>query len=134
MVSPCASIDTYTVYVNCFSFDLTATTTTTKCIFSITCTSLHSVSNYIAENSPPSLRGTLTGFIEIFITIGIIYGYAIGQWLTYEFPYDFPWKYTFKFATLFGIIMFFGMLSLPESPRWLVSAGRPLYEALEVCV
>jgi len=93
--------------------------------------SLHAIPNFVAENSPPNLRGTLGGFIEIFMTIGQIYSYAIGQWLTYEFPYDYPWKYTFKFGTLFGIIMFFGMLALPESPRWLVGAGRPLYEALE---
>ena len=46
----------------------------------------------------------------------------------------YSWKYTFKFATIFSITMFFGMLYLPDSPRWLVSAGRPLYEALEVRV
>jgi MFS family permease len=93
--------------------------------------SLHAIPNFIAEHSPPNLRGTLCAFIEVFITVGQIYSYAIGQWLTYEFPYDYPWKYTFKFGTLFGIFMFFGMLSLPDSPRWLVSTGRPLYEALE---
>ena len=92
---------------------------------------LHSIPNYISEFSPPQMRGVLGGFIEVSMTIGIIYGYAIGQWLTYEFPYGYAWKYTFKFATIFGLLMFFGMLYLPESPRWLVSAGRPLYEALE---
>lgn len=92
---------------------------------------MHAVPSYISEFSPASLRGTLGGMIEIAATVGIIYAYAIGQWLTYEFPYGFSWKYTFKFATIFGILMFFGMLYLPDSPRWLVSSGRPLYEALE---
>lgn len=88
-------------------------------------------SQFIAENSPPKLRGALTGFIEVAITLGIIYGYGVGMWLYETFPTGYSWKYTFKFATIFGVGMFFGMLYLPESPRWLVSAGRPLYEALE---
>lgn len=67
---------------------------------------------------------------EIYVCINIK-GYAVGQWLTMAFPYGFAWKYSFKFATIFGVVMFFGMLFLPETPRWLVSAGRPLYEALE---
>ena len=86
---------------------------------------------FIAEISPSKLRGALTGFIEVSLTIGIIYGYAVGMWLYEAFPTGYSWKYTFKFATIFGVGMFFGMLYLPESPRWLVSAGRPLYEALE---
>jgi MFS family permease len=67
----------------------------------------------------------------VSITIGIIYGYAVGMWLYETFPEGYSWKYTYKFATIFGVGMFFGMLYLPESPRWLVSSGRPLYEALE---
>jgi len=79
--------------------------------------SMHSAPVYIAEMSPPEIRGLLVSLKEAFIVIGILLSFTVG-WIYQDQPSG--WREIFGFAAVPALIVCCGMLLLPPSPRWLV--------------
>lgn len=86
------------------------------------------IPTYQAECSKPHKRG-----MHICIEGGTV---AIGTFISYWIDYgvhwihntasinDFVWRFPIAFQCVFGIVIIVGMLSLPESPRWLLTKER----------
>lgn len=86
-----------------------------------------SVPLYIAEISPTRIRGTLVSLFQLLITIGIMVSYLSDSIFTV--PDNHPaytecWRPMFYMGAIPALIMFIGMIFLPETPRWLISKGR----------
>ncbi|MEB3369422.1 sugar porter family MFS transporter [Saccharopolyspora mangrovi] len=79
-----------------------------------------SVPAYIAEIAPPESRGRLVSINQIMISSGILLSYLAGFLLAEAAA----WRWMLGLAAVPSLLMFVGLLSLPESPRWLVSRGR----------
>eukprot|EP00903_Cladosiphon_okamuranus_P005490 g5473.t1 len=76
---------------------------------------------YIAEASPSHIRGKLVTLNTLFITVGqVVAGVVDG--LYSGTPGG--WRYMLGLSGVPSFFMTLGFLFLPESPRWLVSAGR----------
>jgi SP family galactose:H+ symporter-like MFS transporter len=75
---------------------------------------------YIAEIAPADRRGALVSLNQLMITIGILLSYIVGVIFT---PIE-GWRYMFSVALIPALILFIGMFSLPESPRWLFEHGQ----------
>jgi len=78
---------------------------------------------YISEIAPPSKRGRLVGAQQWAITWGILIMFYISYGCSFiDGPSSFriPWA----LQMIPAIILFFGMMVLPESPRWLASKDR----------
>lgn len=80
---------------------------------------------YIAEISPPAIRGRLVGFFEIQFQIGAVFGF----WIPYGVNRNLPvstqqWIIPFALQLIPGGILFFGMLLCRETPRWLAKSGQ----------
>ncbi|KAJ5690713.1 hypothetical protein N7462_005105 [Penicillium macrosclerotiorum] len=85
---------------------------------------------YISELSPPSKRGRLVGSQQWAITWGILIMYYISFGCSYiggdtattysQAVFRIPWGVQMVPA----ILLFFGMMILPESPRWLARHDR----------
>lgn len=87
---------------------------------------------YISEIAPAEYRGRLTSLQQMAIVLGLFFAflvnYLIAQaaggaseifWLGYP-----AWRWMF-WAELVPVVLFFlGLLVIPESPRYLVAAGR----------
>lgn len=85
---------------------------------------------YISEIAPPEIRGALLVLQEFSIVFGIV----IAFWTTYGTRYmssEWSWRLPFLIQMIPGLILGFGIVFLPYSPRWLSSKGRD-NEALEV--
>ena len=79
---------------------------------------------YIAEISPTKSRGTLVSMFQLMITIGIMVSYLSDS--AFAVPDGDPafttvWRSMFYVGVIPAIIMFAGMIFLPETPRWLIS-------------
>ncbi|XP_043713480.1 probable polyol transporter 6 isoform X3 [Telopea speciosissima] len=85
---------------------------------------------YSAEISSSSHRGALTSLPELCITLGILIGY-ISNYAFAKLPLKLGWRMMLGVAAIPSIGLAFGILKLPESPRWLVLQGR-LKDAKEV--
>lgn len=86
-----------------------------------------SVPLYIAEISPTRIRGVLVSLFQLLITIGIMVSYLSDSIFTV--PDNHPaytecWRPMFYVGAIPALIMFVGMIFLPETPRWLISKGR----------
>ena len=75
---------------------------------------------YIAELAPPEKRGRLVTFFNISIGVGILTAGLVGAFLQDIWS----WRVMFSVAAIPAVILLFGMLPLPESPRWLVGQKR----------
>jgi MFS transporter, SP family, galactose:H+ symporter len=75
---------------------------------------------YLAETAPPSRRGALVSLNQLMITVGILVSYLVG----YALAEDANWRWMLGLGALPGLVLFVGMLPLPESPRWLAGMGR----------
>nr|POE48826.1 atp-dependent dna helicase hus2/rqh1 [Quercus suber] len=78
---------------------------------------------YISEISPPEIRGTLLVLEEFSIVTGIV----IAFWITYATQYitsEWAWRLPLLLQVVPGLLLGFGTLYLPFSPRWLVSRSR----------
>ena len=80
---------------------------------------------YLAELAPTEKRGTLAGRNELAIVIGVLLAFTINAIIAGLFGHhDAVWRYMLAVCAIPAIVLFFGMLRMPESPRWLLSHGR----------
>jgi len=89
---------------------------------------------YIAEISPPKIRGTMVSFNQLNIVIGISTAFftnylilKLGQsdmaWANaLEFD-KFNWRWMLGLETLPALLYFFSLFIVPRSPRWLMMRG-----------
>jgi sugar porter (SP) family MFS transporter len=87
---------------------------------------------YLAEISPYERRGSLVTRNEFMIVFGQFLAFAINA-IIYNIwgDNDVVWRYMLLVAVLPAFVLFFGMLRMPESPRWLVHKERD-QDALDV--
>jgi SP family arabinose:H+ symporter-like MFS transporter len=90
---------------------------------------------YIAEISPPQLRGRMVSFNQLNIVIGISLAFFTNYWILQLGKSDASWAQALKFdlyawrwmlslEILPAILFFFGLFLVPKSPRWLIMKGR----------
>ncbi len=75
---------------------------------------------YLAETAAPERRGALVSMNQLMVTVGILVSYLAG----YALSYGGLWRWMLGLGALPGLILFLGMLGVPESPRWLAGHGR----------
>lgn len=87
---------------------------------------------YLSEMSPANRRGRMVTMNELMIVTGQLMAFTFNAILATTFgDVSHIWRYMLVIATLPAVILWFGMLVMPESPRWLASKGR-FGEALAV--
>jgi len=90
------------------------------------------VPTYLAEMAPAGGRGRLVTMNELMIVSGQLLAFVsnaiIGQIWGHEASI---WRWMLAIAMVPAVGLFFGMLFVPNSPRWLVARGRPA-DALRV--
>lgn len=87
---------------------------------------------YLAEVAPSNKRGRMVTQNELMIVTGQLLAFVFNAIIAIALAGDpHVWRYMLAVCAIPAIVLFFGMLCLPESPRWLVSKGK-VSEALEV--
>jgi major inositol transporter-like SP family MFS transporter len=90
------------------------------------------VPTYLAEMSPVEGRGRMVTQNELMIVTGQFLAFIFNAMIGVSFSEtSHVWRYMLAIAPLPAIFLWFGMLRMPESPRWLVSKGK-INEALLV--
>ncbi len=92
---------------------------------------------YIAEISPPLMRGKLVSINQLTIVIGILLAQTINWLIARPVPPGASaaeilnswngqngWRWMFGVTAGPSILFFAGTLAVPESPRWLAKSGR----------
>lgn len=77
---------------------------------------------YIAEISPAHIRGRMVAINQLTIVIGILVTNLVNYSLRNNGT-D-AWRWMFGLGAVPSILFIFGVLWLPESPRWLMQADR----------
>lgn len=78
---------------------------------------------YMSELAPARLRGRLNGLNQTMIVSGMLISYIM-DYVFKDLPTVWGWRIMLAFAAVPAIILFFGVLKLPESPRFLVKHGQ----------
>src|SRR3954451_3812310 len=76
---------------------------------------------YIAEQTPPKIRGGVVSFNQLMIVSGILCAY-IADWALKGVTAN--WRWMLGVAAIPGLALLIGMFFVPYSPRWLVEKGR----------
>ena len=76
---------------------------------------------YISEQAPPRLRGGVSSFNQLMVTTGILVAYLVAAGFQ-NVPGT--WRWMLGLSVVPGLALAIGMLTVPASPRWLVSRGR----------
>jgi SP family galactose:H+ symporter-like MFS transporter len=74
---------------------------------------------YISEVAPPESRGRLVSFFQLAVTIGILVAYLVG----FAFDGIEGWRWMLGLGCVPALALAFGMIRMPQSPRWLVMHG-----------
>jgi MFS family permease len=75
---------------------------------------------YISEIAPVDIRGKLVSINQLALTSGIVASYLID----YVFADSQAWRWMFAMAVIPAVAFGFGLIFIPDSPRWLISHGR----------
>ncbi|MNB85388.1 putative metabolite transport protein CsbC [compost metagenome] len=75
---------------------------------------------YMSEIAPANVRGKLSGLNQLMIVSGMLLSYTVA--FIFE-PIPNSWRLMLGSAAVFAIILYLGMLKLPESPRYLIKNG-----------
>ncbi|KAM5356463.1 hypothetical protein ACJ41O_003109 [Fusarium nematophilum] len=81
---------------------------------------------YISESGPPAIRGRLIGIFEIFLQFSQIFGFWVNYGVNIHIApdNDSQWHIPFALQIIPGTLLIICMFFQPESPRWLLNAGR----------
>ena len=77
---------------------------------------------YIAEISPPKLRGSLVSLNQLMIVLGISASFFSNYFLLGVGENN--WRWMLGMDAVPAILYFFLLFAVPESPRWLFSRGE----------
>jgi sugar porter (SP) family MFS transporter len=93
---------------------------------------------YIAEVAPAAIRGKLVAINQLTIVIGILLAQSINWYVVRDLPTGATdefirsswfgqqgWRWMFGLTALPSLLFLFGVMLVPESPRWLAKEGRP---------
>ena len=75
---------------------------------------------YLTEVAPVRWRGGLISCNELMTTLGILLAYVVGAALA-ETPGG--WRVLYGIPLFLALVQFLGMLTMPQSPRWLLAKG-----------
>ena len=78
---------------------------------------------YMSEMAPARLRGRLSGLNQTMIVSGMLISY-VGDYLLKDISGDLAWGLMLGLAAVPAVILFLGVLRLPESPRFLIQRGE----------
>jgi len=90
---------------------------------------------YIAEISPPALRGRMVTFNQLFIVFGIFLAFCSNLlivkltnlpagWVSALDLVHSTWRWMLGLGALPAVLYLFALLTVPESPRWHAMHGR----------
>jgi sugar porter (SP) family MFS transporter len=82
-----------------------------------------SVPAYMSELAPARLRGRLSGLNQTMIVSGMLISYIV-DFLLKDLPDGWAWRVMLATAAVPAVILYLGVLRLPESPRFLVKVGK----------
>jgi len=75
---------------------------------------------YLAEVASKDIRGAMISLYQLMITIGILCAFLSDT----AFSYSGNWRWMLGVIAIPGVLFLFGLLLLPDSPRWLLMLGR----------
>jgi MFS family permease len=78
---------------------------------------------YMAEISPPEVRGSLMALEQFAIVLGVVMGFWLG-FFTRAVPGSASWRIPLGVQLIPGVLLGIGCLFLPSSPRLLVLQNR----------
>ncbi|KAF5386383.1 hypothetical protein D9757_006717 [Collybiopsis confluens] len=80
---------------------------------------------FVSECSPKDVRGRITGLFQVMVASGIMISYFINLGVGLHFQNQAKiWRIAFGFQLVPAGIMALGLLTVKESPRYLVAIGR----------
>ncbi len=92
---------------------------------------------YIAEIAPARVRGMLVSLNQLTIVVGVFAAQIVNWWIAEPVPAGLThdaltatwnattgWRWMFAACTVPSVVFLIGALLVPESPRWLLGAGR----------
>jgi len=74
---------------------------------------------YIAEVAPSSRRGGLVVLFQLAVVSGVFISFIAGYLLRHQ-----SWRVMFALGAVPALFLLFGMLFLPNSPRWMAMKGE----------
>lgn len=83
---------------------------------------------YLSEVAPQRLRGAMISMYQLMITIGILLAFLSDTYLANYAVIDGVvgghWRWMLGILVVPAVLMLLAVLTLPESPRWLLMKGR----------
>ncbi len=80
---------------------------------------------YLAEIAPASERGKMVSMNQFLIVFGQFLVFVVNAILGSLFGSNAGiWRVMVSLATIPGIVLWFGMYAMPESPRWYATKGK----------
>lgn len=75
---------------------------------------------YLTELAPKHVRGGLASLMQLLVTVGIFLAYLTD----YAFHDSGAWRWMIGLGVVPAVVLALGIITQPESPRWLVGKGR----------
>ncbi len=79
---------------------------------------------YTAEIAPPASRGRLVGLVQFNIVLGILLAYGSNAVIAAIAPHDTAWRWMFGVMAVPAVLFLVLLTTVPETPRWLATAGQ----------
>mmetsp|Transcript_67247 Transcript_67247/g.161173 ORF Transcript_67247/g.161173 Transcript_67247/m.161173 type:complete len:552 (-) Transcript_67247:125-1780(-) len=92
----------------------------------------HTVPIYIAETAPAHMRGMLAGLNNVMVVLGQVVAAMACCYFArrdYEAGVINGWRWMLAWGAAPAIVLLFGVLVLPESPRWLLHVAKAQVKA-----